>query len=81
MSIVFIILGVICLFTFIAPLPGIVFNVGSALGIAVGCALILYGIFRKKLPSGVIGMRKSYPRRFISCNLMSSRKLSTSLPT
>ena len=48
-SAVFIILGVLCLFIFIAPLPGIVFNAGSALGIALGCALILYGIFRKRL--------------------------------
>ncbi len=53
MSIIFIILGIFCLFIFIAPLPGIVFNIGSALGIAAGCAFILYGIFRKKLPKKV----------------------------
>ena len=53
MSILFIILGIICLFIFIAPLPGIVFNIGSALGIASGCALILYGLFRKKLPEKI----------------------------
>lgn len=53
MSIIFIILGILCLFIFIAPLPGIVFNIGSTLGIAAGCALILYGIFRKKLPKKV----------------------------
>ena len=49
MSLLFIILGMLCLFIFILPLPGIVFNIGSALGIALGCALILYGIFRKRL--------------------------------
>ena len=49
MSILFIILGILCLFIFIAPLPGIVFNIGSALGIALGCALILYGLFQKRL--------------------------------
>ena len=53
MSIILIILGVICLFIFIAPLPGIVFNIGSALGIGLGFALILYGVFRKKLPGRV----------------------------
>ncbi len=49
MSAVFIVLGILCLFAFILPLPGIVFNIGSALGIGLGCALILYGIFRKRL--------------------------------
>ena len=49
MAILFIVLGLICLFIFILPLPGIVFNAGSALGIALGCALILYGIFRRRL--------------------------------
>lgn len=51
MTFLFIILGMLCLFIFILPLPGIVFNIGSALGIALGCALILYGIFRKRLGS------------------------------
>ena len=50
MSIILIIAGIFCLFVFILPLPGIVFNAGSALGIALGCALILWGLFRKKLP-------------------------------
>jgi len=50
MSIFLIILGILCLFVFIAPLPGIVFNIGSALGIALGCALVLWGFFRRKLP-------------------------------
>ena len=49
MSSIFVILGILCLFVFIAPLPGIVFNIGSALGISLGCALILYGIFRRRL--------------------------------
>lgn len=53
MSILLVILGIICLFIFILPLPGIVFNIGSALGISLGCALILYGLFRQKLPRKV----------------------------
>ena len=50
MTIVCILLGIVCLIIFILPLPGIVFNIGSALGIAIGCAFLLYGIFRTKLP-------------------------------
>ncbi len=49
-GICFIAAGVLCLLVFILPLPGIVFNAGSALGIALGAVLILYGAFRKRLP-------------------------------
>ena len=49
MTIVCILLGIVCLIIFVLPLPGIVFNIGSALGIAIGCAFLLYGIFRTKL--------------------------------